>query len=446
LNLYITPVLGPGERKVLLRQAAAPLEAAESSLCEDRAQEVERRRIQRAIGEQRAKQLQAEAAKEKIPAKREQLAVEAAQLLEEMPDDLFVPRLLLDDATPEATVRVLAEQGGVVAVVSEEAGSLFEMLAGRYSQNAAPNLDAHLKAYDGGTIRVDRIGRPPLVVRNSALTILTTPQPAILDRIAAVPEFRGRGLIARICFVLPESRVGGRIYRNRPIDPRVANDYEDTIVRLAQLPIAPPEEVPLLHLTGAALDVWADFANELELGQADCGSLMGIRDWASKHAGRAARLAGIFHMIRHRGGTPWNHSISAEDVLAGWATAEWLKEHALVAFERMAASPESQLARRILAWIRRGQRAVFSVRDLFTDLRLKEGPDALSPGLQELAHRGFVRRQPDPPGKPQGGRRASPVFVVNPLTHPPAEPAEPAKPAKPERPDQLASAGNEATP
>ena len=59
-----------------------------------------------------------------------------------------IPRLLADDITPEAAASLLAEQGGPLAIISAE-GGIFDIIAGRYSSKAIPNMDLWLKAQLG---------------------------------------------------------------------------------------------------------------------------------------------------------------------------------------------------------------------------------------------------------------------------------------------------------
>ena len=113
-------------------------------------------------------------------------------------------------------------------VLSEEAGALFGSLRGRYSKDATADLDVYLKGYDGGPIRVDRITRPGATIDDPAITILVTPQPAILDRLAESPDLLGRGVLGRMCFVLPESLVGSRLYDNRKLNPEFRSAYART--------------------------------------------------------------------------------------------------------------------------------------------------------------------------------------------------------------------------
>jgi uncharacterized protein DUF3987 len=93
-----------------------------------------------------------------------------------------VPRLLADDITPEAAASLLAEQGGRLAIISAE-GGIFDIIAGRYSPKAVPNMDLWLKGHSGDPLRVDRKGRPPEHIPRPALTLGLMIQPSVLDAI-----------------------------------------------------------------------------------------------------------------------------------------------------------------------------------------------------------------------------------------------------------------------
>ena len=417
LNLYIFPTAAPGERKVVLREIVHPLAQAEKELAEtgrlERCEQANLREITKA----RIDHLRRKATKTEDPRERESVGMEAAKLEEEMPQDPVEPRLLIDDATPEAMVRVLAEQRGVLAAVSEEAGSFLDVLAGRYSPRMPPPLDVVLKGYDGGAIRVDRISRDPIYIERPVLTLLMTPQPAILDRFAEIPEFRGRGFLARCCFVLPGSLVGSRMYQNRSIDAAVRRRYAGIVQDIARLPIADPAQIPKLRLEREPLEVWIEFADQLEKAQAEGGELASVRDWASKHAGRAARIAGLFHMVHHhRLPDPWTRPICIEDVGNAWTVCHWLQAHALAAFDRIGADPTVQRAKKILAWIRRHRLERFSLKQLHDHDRTVNRAEDFLPALENLDSRGFVRREPDSHRTGRPGRRPSPVFEVSPRT------------------------------
>ena len=420
LNLYVGSIAAPGERKSFaLRNGLEPLDAAQRELTEEMKDAVRENRQQRAVAEQRIQRLRAEAAKAASREERTQLIREASEEERETPTEIFSPRLYLDDATPEALVRTLAEQGGRIALMSEEGGTLIGVSAGRYERTGAPNVDALLKGYDGGSIRVDRVSRDPVEVTDPALTIAVMLQPAMLDRMAEVPDLRGRGLLGRFMWVWPESRVGSRLYQDRPISATARAGYGACIRRIHALDApADASKALTLQLEGGALETWSTYADGLETGQRDGGELETVRDWASKHAGRAARLAGLFHLCRYAGGSIPS-AIAVEDMRAAIRIAQWLEMHAKAVFARMGTDPETVTAKRILRWLRERQRSHFTLRDvhrLFGGARL---PEDYWPALRVLEAREFIRETvPEPSADPRGrGRKKAASFAVNPLTH-----------------------------
>jgi len=335
LNLYIAPVAPPGERKRVIRETTFPLEEEESRLIEAAAPAIAEAKVKRAIAEKRKKNLEERAAK-KNDAQARREAIELAQNLPIVPPE---PRLILADVTPESLAKALAEQEGCIAVVSEEAGNLFEVMCGRYRDGVA-DLDVYLKAYDGGEIRVDRISRESLAVKRPALTIVVTPQPVVLDRLSERSELRGRGLLGRIAFILPPSSVGTRMYQNVAIDAAAKAAYAEALGRILQKPRAQEDPHRRLVIHGEALEIWAEYADQVEREQAEGGRLAGVRDWASKHAGRVARIAGLFHLLDPRNWpAPFAVPIAPETVVQAWTVGEWLCDHALAAYARMGSDP-----------------------------------------------------------------------------------------------------------
>ena len=70
-----------------------------------------------------------------------------------------LPRLLADDATPEAIATLAAGQGGRLTIAAAE-GGIFDIFAGRYT-GGVKNLDVLLRGHAGDSYRVDRKGREP---------------------------------------------------------------------------------------------------------------------------------------------------------------------------------------------------------------------------------------------------------------------------------------------
>jgi replicative DNA helicase len=374
----------------------------------------------------------AEAAAGKAPASQQEEARAEAIARTAEATNLVVPplpRWLVDDATPEALAGLLATYGRI-ALLSPE-GDVFDQMAGRYNQAAGPNLGVYLKGHAGDLLKVDRRGRPPEYVERPCLTIGLAVQPEVLRGLASRPGFRGRGLLARFLYSLPESLVGRRQAGALPVPPTVANRYTLELQALAaSLAVPAGDDGPaLLALDQAAAELLLEFERDLEPRlAADSGDLAHLAGWAAKLAGATCRLAGLLHLASHlRDG--WARPIDGDTFAGAAQLADYLVDHARAAFDLMGADPRVDDARWLLEWISRTGQVQFSRRDAHQAARgrFRKATD-LEPALTLLEEHGWLRRvDPEPSRDPHGrGRPASPRFLVNPL-HPSSETTETTK-------------------
>jgi hypothetical protein len=373
----------------------------------------------RRIAEQAA--AHAEAAASKAPADRaEQLQAEAVARAAEAARLVVppLPRWLADDATPEALAGLLATYGRI-ALLSPE-GDVFDQMAGRYNQQAGPNLGVYLKGHAGDLLKVDRRGRPPEYVERPCLTIGLAVQPEVLRGLADRPGFRGRGLLARFLYSLPASLVGRRQPGAPPVASAVAERYAVELHALAASLTTPAGQDPtVLTLDPAAGELLLAFERDLEPRlAAGSGDLAQLAGWAAKLAGATCRLAGLLHLAGHlRHG--WAHPVGADTLAAAVRLAGYLVEHARAVFDLMGADPRLDDARWLLDWIGRTGRTQFTRRDAHAAAPRGRFPKAtdLEPALRLLEEHGYLRRvDPEPSRDPHGrGRPASPRFLINPL-------------------------------
>jgi hypothetical protein len=438
LNLFAAVGLSPGNRKsAVVRDVTGPLLALERELVDAKASAILEAGTARKVAERAADQAQAVAGK----AAADQTAAGTAaadQAQAALADAIAAagraagiqvpapPRLLVDDATPEALASLLAEQGGRIALLSPE-GDVFDMMAGRYAQGGGPNLGVYLKGHAGDLLRVDRKGRPPEHVDRPALTVGLAVQPEVLRQIADRPGFRGRGLLARFLWALPAGTVGRRQVGAAPVPAGVRERYETEAKALARSLLDQAEvgrlagvtEPMTIPLDPAAAAVLLELERELEPRlDPETGDLAHVEGWAAKLAGATARIAGLLHLAAHlRDG--WARPVQAETMHAAVAIARYLTDHALAVFDLMGADPALADARYVLDWIERTGAERFTRRELFTALPRGRFPkvDALAPGMGLLETHGHIRRadQPAPKGR---GRPPSPAYEVNPLRRP----------------------------
>jgi hypothetical protein len=416
-NLYIAVAMPPGSRKSpVFARVTEPLLAWERRALDWAKPDITDASTRKRVAADLVRQAERAVAGADETA-REELTVEAVRANNQA-DDIVVPvepRLLADDVTPEALARLLAEQGGRMAILSAE-GDIFELMAGRYSRNGAANIGVFLKSWSGDDLRVDRVNRTSEHVEQPALTLGLTVQPEILASISRQPGFRGRGLLARFLWSLPPSNVGSRL-TNTPavpeaVEARYGAELEALTTTLAEL-----EEPEVLTFSQAAAERFEEFEAGLEPRlHAESGDLGHIADWGAKLAGHTARIAGLLHLATHlRDG--WGRPIGVESVQGAIAIADYLAAHALAVFDHMGADPNVARAEVILRWLERTDLETFTQRECHRALSKSSFPTAadLDAALNLLCSHGWIEKLPhDRPG-PRGGRPASPTFIVNTL-------------------------------
>lgn len=410
-NLYTVVALEPGSRKSpTFSEMTRPLYAAERHLAEATAAN----RTETELLARRAR-AQAEAAArtaenaESDPAAAIAEAVAAAGRADEL-GEVPEPRLLADDLTPETAATLLATHGGRLGLLSAEGGSFTTLTGTRYS--SAANLEPLLKAHAGDAMRIDRKGRPAERVDAPALTIAITTQPGNLASIAAMPEARERGLLARFLYCLPVNTVGTRQIGPPPVTDATRTAYGEHLARLV---------VDLWHLEDRATLTCTPEAtealNELQAWieprlHPATGSLAAVADWASKMAGTAVRLAGLLHLGRH-GTAGLACPIDAATMADAVQLARYYLAHALAVFDAIGTDPAHETARKVLAWIDKAGPERFTRRELHRALEskaVKRAADLDAP-LDLLLERGYLRTETV--RNPNGGRPST-TFHVHP--------------------------------
>jgi replicative DNA helicase len=125
-------------------------------------------------------------------------------------------------------------------------------------------------------------------------------QPDIVADLAGSNQFRASGLMARFFYAVPVTTVGRRDVRKRHIIPMQTREaYQSAVLSLlADYPPEPGSDTKpkALFLDDAAEEIWLDFAQEIEDQLGEGGAFDSIRDWASKLAGTAARVAALLEL------------------------------------------------------------------------------------------------------------------------------------------------------
>jgi hypothetical protein len=414
LNLYIVSAMESGERKSgTFEDITAPLLDAEIRLKEEAAPRIAEAREKRSIEEERLKRLRQDAAR-LHPPDSENAAADACELAKKLTEVPPEPRLIVGDATPERVAAMLEEQGERLAIVDPEGSCVFGILAGRYSSDGKSRAEVFLRAHAGEAFNVDRQSRPSVSLRHPALTLISTTQPVVIRELAEEPGFRERGVLARLLFALPATRVGTRLYQRHARNESVRAAYGRLVVKLA-LEGARLSDVTDLKLSPGAFEVWKSEYNRVEPSLKEGESLQYLRAWGSKLSGAVARIAGVLHLAATTATQPEKVSISAETMRAAVRIGQYFEAHALAAFGMMDELPCLPVARKVLRWIERGKRARFTLRDCYMAVSTAKSPDEVAPALRILEERSYIRQEEVEGVKRERGRPRSPAYLVNPL-------------------------------
>jgi replicative DNA helicase len=360
-NAFISIFAAPGERKSPVQGAlVGPLYAAQRTLAEQAQPHIDQQAALKDIAVRSAEQARANAAKAEA-GRRDELTAEAvaAVLASEAITVPTLPRLVCDDATPEALIGLMAANGGRMAIISDE-GGIFDTLAGRYS--GTPNLDPYLKGYNGRPMSSDRQTRAGDTVEKPALTVGVMAQPSVLRKFGANADLFGRGLPARFWFILPRSLAGWRDQDAPHVPPAVAARYDATVQTLAAT-LAEWDEPRVVTLTPQAAQLRAKAAAEIEEQLRPGGALYDMREWANKLYGSMLRLAGLLH-VAHHPTDAWQRPIDADRMADAITVTGWLIAHYKAALGVVTGDPAADTARHILTLLVAKDMRTFSRRTL----------------------------------------------------------------------------------
>jgi hypothetical protein len=416
LNLWMTTVLPPGNRKSSVQAAAAaPLLSWERTVAKDMEPEIKRITSEVKTTQARIAALRNNAAKSKSVIEGDKMSKEAAELEASLPEIPRPPQLWTSDATPERLGTILSDNDECMAWLSSE-GGVFDLLGGRYS-GGIPNLDLVLKAHSGDAERVDRGSRPPVFLRHPLLSIGLSPQPDVLRGLATKPGFRGRGLLGRFLYFIPPSPLGYRTLESHPIPQSVEANYHSGIYAILDMPTlqnADGERIlQVIRLSSEALGEWRAFAKHIETSMRPNGLFEHATDWAGKAPGAAIRLAGVMHVIEHANDAPEKAPISLATMKRALDLMAVISKHSLHALDLMGADATIAAARQVWRWVESGHRKQFTVRDAHQALkgsfpRVKE----LRAALDVLDERGYIEIAPTV--QTLTGRPPSPMVTVRP--------------------------------
>lgn len=321
-------------------------------------------------------------------------------------------RLIVDDVTPEALIRAMKDNDERMGIISAE-GGIFGMMAGRY--NANTNIDIFLKGYSGEYYSSIRVGSGTLDLIHPYLTMGLAVQPQVITDVMENKDFRGRGLLARFLYSVPNTRVGERVYRTQRIEPSIRAEYEKLCTELLDVPDLTGFAERIIKLSPEADRLAEEYYMWIE-GQLN-NDLEPIEDWAGKLHGNTMRIAGVLHVVKHRLNSV-NVLLEEDTMRAAIEIGKYFIEHSKAAFDLMGLSdpPEVQDAKYIISRLEQNSKnsnnskiEYISKRDLFDLCKgHMRNVEEMEPGSQCLIEHGYIAIVKERQGR---GRPTEKIYI-----------------------------------
>jgi len=388
LNLYLATALSSGGGKSPAEKAmTSPVRKWENDRREASLSAVSESVARRAVLEAKAKQAEKSATLGSVPLSD---AIDARIELDS--HEVVHPfRRLADDATPEKLTQLIAEQRGLMAVLSTEA-ALMDMAAGGYAGKAGPNINVYLKAYSGDPLMVDRkgsaaTGPTELRIAEPLLTVGLAMQPSVIDFTGATNgQLEGRGFFARFLYSCPKPTIGAR-RRSRVLDAPDNTHAEAYAAKLIEYAERWSWPVSNMTMTPEAAQGFVDHLDAQEPEMID--GYAPISEWMAKLQSSILRVAGILHLV---------HGHTHAEPLEVWAIeaaielGEYWIAHALAMSAGADDNGVIDNAKAILAYIDRKAITEAKPRDFYLSMRsrFRSVEDTIAP-LQHLEACGYLK-------------------------------------------------------
>jgi hypothetical protein len=366
---------------------------------------IEQSKIEKAILENRKKYLEAKYSKENADKSSWSEIREISQELSEF-KEIKAFRLLCDDITPEKLAGILAENNGKIALLSSE-GGIFDILAGRYSQNV--NIDVFLKAHSGDSIIVDRQGRASESIDNPALTTLIFAQPNVISGLMSNETFRGRGLCRRFLYSLPKSIIGSRKFESNAIPQITSDRYNNLVESLLKIK---NNEVKIIRLSESAREDLKYIFEQIEVMLAD--ELAEISDFAGKFVGAVLRIAGLIYLAENADNLHNSDLIMGESFMqSAGKIGEYFLEHAKSAYQLMGADENLKNAEYILQKIIKHNVQQATKTELVRICRKFKTVEKMTEPLNILINYNYLKEM-EREHNSSVGRKPENIYLVNP--------------------------------
>jgi hypothetical protein len=266
--------------------------------------------------------LEKKAAKTNEPSERDRLLAELEIKLarkDELARRATMPCIIAQDVTTERLAVLLRDNREVGCSASADARKLVDNLLGRYNPGQRTDESLYLSAYSGDFVRVDRQGRPSVVLNKPCLALCWFVQPDLLATMLDEQSLSATGLLPRLLMCHTDAAPRHIEGEAQILSESVRSQWSQLITGLfaafheADQPhsITPmPEALALLN------DYHNRIVDRRVFDLADVGA------FAARYAENAWRLSVVLHAAQWAGDAG-NHPLAAETAANAVRVVEW---------------------------------------------------------------------------------------------------------------------------
>lgn len=308
------------------------------------------------------------------------------------------PCLFYEDLTQEGMLKGLANDWPTAAVASDEGG----LVVGGHSmreEKATQFFACMNKLWDGNPYMRTRSDAASFHLYGCRLTCYLMMQSSVLRQLLKLGDgqSRGTGYLARSLFAEPESTMGTRLYKSPPVHDPYLEAFNNRIRQLLNIPLPLKEgtlelQLPTLYLSAEAHKIWVEYYDSVEKQLGKLGDYETVKDFASKSAENAARLAGNFHVFSYGP----HGEIAADTMRRATILARWHLNETRRIFMRLEQPEDITLAQSLWDWIVTKELTTISLKEI-----LQYGPSRLrdrakrDTALRKLVEHGYLIEQHD---------------------------------------------------
>lgn len=234
-------------------------------------------------------------------------------------------KLIHENTTPSALLKNMAEYFSTTALLSDEGHTIF-------NSRAMSDLGILNKAWDGGSIHVDRVSEGELVINDPSITLGLFVQNDVFQHYLQGNGAlaRASGLLARGYVVQPPSSIGSRYLANATEGSHEAiTGFQGRCIEILEAHHGAdntklPEKITLLF-SADAQSRWEQEHDEIEFMMKPSGQLQNFKDFGSKHADKIARLSALLHYFEGKDGPILLETLERSIAISNWFGAEFIR-------------------------------------------------------------------------------------------------------------------------